>query len=272
MVQCRRFTCTFYSDTAIPFTQEMSYLVQQQEICPSTKRPHWQVYFELKVKTEFKTVMKPIEGHGKLFISKGTAYENYKYCSKNETSVPNTFQEHGKAMKQGQRNDLVQYKDAVIDGMSQQDLLDEFPSVVARYTHFRDTIHAIQLTEYSKKPRNDLIVEFVFGPPGTGKSHYAHSHDDYYKPLLANNTVWFEQYAGEKVLLLEDLDPSTIPRHNLLTITDKYPMRLPIKGSSTWAAWNKVIITTNCDISDFTQALRRRVRLVPYLIPYVQPP
>jgi hypothetical protein len=55
---------------------------------------------------------------------------------------------------------------------------------------------------------------------------------------------WWDGYDGEKSILIDEYD-NQIPITRLLNLLDGYHLRLPVKGGFTYAAWTKVIITTN---------------------------
>ena len=56
---------------------------------------------------------------------------------------------------------------------------------------------------------------------------------------------WFDNYEQEDCLLIDDFDDTAVPIELMLQLLDGYRQRLPIKGGHTYAAWEKVIITTN---------------------------
>lgn len=58
------------------------------------------------------------------------------------------------------------------------------------------------------------------------------------------NALWWDGYAGEGRLIIDDFY-GWIQHHVLLRVLDVYPMRLDIKGSTTYAAWTEVFITSN---------------------------
>jgi len=59
---------------------------------------------------------------------------------------------------------------------------------------------------------------------------------------------WFDGYAGEPVLFLDDFYPiTTVHADFLLGVLDKYYCRMQVKGDSCLAEWKHVIITCNID-------------------------
>jgi hypothetical protein len=59
----------------------------------------------------------------------------------------------------------------------------------------------------------------------------------------------FDGYAGEEVLLLDDFRSSII-FNDLLRVLDRYPLRVNVKGSHSWACWTKVVISANIPLAE----------------------
>jgi len=68
--------------------------------------------------------------------------------------------------------------------------------------------------------------------------------DDVYKLTEQNGKVWFDDYDGEGVLLIDDFY-GWIPYNVMLSITEGYQLRLEVKGTFTYAKWTKIYITSN---------------------------
>ena len=66
----------------------------------------------------------------------------------------------------------------------------------------------------------------------------------------SNNSLWFDGYNGEKVLLIDDFS-GWVKYRELLTLLDGYPYRCEMKGGHVWAKWNWVIITSNLDVKNW---------------------
>ena len=68
---------------------------------------------------------------------------------------------------------------------------------------------------------------WYYGKPGTGKSHAARQLDPSSMYIKAQNK-WFDGYAGERVILLDDLD-TNILGHYLKIWSDKYSCQEEVK-------------------------------------------
>lgn len=102
-----------------------------------------------------------------------------------------------------------------------------------------------------------------FGPPGAGKSFTARAEfPDLY---LKEQNKWWDNYAGQTTVLLDDFDKQGVCLgHHLKIWLDKYPIRGEIKHGTVALVYTKFIITSNYQPEDLwddhvlCQAIRRR--------------
>lgn len=94
--------------------------------------------------------------------------------------------------------------------------------------------------------RDNIKVVWLYGPTGRGKSHLlakiarTPGVDAYWKPT----GQWFEGYNGELFIFMDDFRAGDMQFSDLLKLLDKFPVRVPIKGSSAMVAADKIFITT----------------------------
>ena len=86
---------------------------------------------------------------------------------------------------------------------------------------------------------------WYWGPPGTGKSRTARA--DHPKAFLKSQNKWFDGYAGEKTIILDDMDSNALG-HYLKIWTDRYPCTGETKGGTVNLQHDKFIITSNFSI------------------------
>jgi len=274
----QRFTLTLQSE----YTPDMnfwSYFCYQEEIAPTTGNHHWQAYGETHKKHRDTAIGTHFKNHNvkcNVLVSKGDATQNIIYCSKNDTSVTHTFKEFGtvkpKHAGQGQRTDLHAYSDAIVAGATNLELIQNHPHCVMKFPKYIDFVRTATLQARSGQ-RESLKVIYIYGPSGTGKSHYSHTVYPEADTILANK--WFDGYSACDVLRIEDLCPQQFDRNFLLTLLDRYSLKIQIKGGYSYAVWTKVIITSNYHPSDILcdEAFFRRITGLYYMdTKYISPP
>lgn len=170
-----------------------------------------------------------------------------EYCRKPDTRVagPWEFGDFGSS-RQGRRSDLHQVAERIVGDRPGRlaDLALEFPCEYIKYSNGIGRLHFIQL-QRNVVPFREVSVSVFYGPPGTGKTRrvMAIVGADYFF-LDPDDRAWYDGYDGQANLVLDDFC-GWIRLHQLLRILDGYPLRIPVKGGFTWAAWTNVYITSN---------------------------
>ena len=243
---------SFNLDVQIPqplTNKQVRYVVWQKERCPETNRDHLQGYIELLRSSKMSTVKNYFADPSvHLEPRSGTQEQAVRYCTKDESRVEGPWELGTKATGgcDSKRNDLISFRDAIRDGKTDQQLLEDYPREYARYPKFVSTVRTT--TERSKATTREVKCYVLWGETGCGKTRYVydkHGYQDVFKLDLGDaSTLWFDGYESQPILLLDDFYGS-IKYHTLLNYLDRYPVRLPVKGSHSYAAWHTVYITSN---------------------------
>lgn len=248
----------------------MKYMIYQREKCPSTGREHWQGYVKFKSPVRRKGAQLSIgDDVAHMEASKGDETSNINYCSKSTTKIGEVIQ-HGTPTVQGQRTDLQNYAKAVTDLSKQiNDIILDNPTLAIKYPRGTQLLRSTALNKAASKIRPDIEVHVLIGAPGSGKTRTVYDSyplNDIYKITLDSQSVWWDGYDGQNILLIDDFE-SWLPYRFLLNVLDIYPLRLPIKGGYTYANWGKVYITSNRPLEQWypgqrdKDALYRRIKV-----------
>lgn len=241
--------------------------IWQLEMCPETKRYHFQGYVEYKNALRMGTI-KTYFGGDRLHLEarRGSRQSAIAYCSKEDTRVAGPWNLGSlPAKSQGKRSDLADVADQLLEGRSLSTIAESFPIQYIKYHRGIQSLHGIR----ARKGRTwrTVIVDVYIGDSGAGKTRRAieESAGDFYI-LDQGERVWFDGYDGEGTLIIDDFY-GWIKYGKLLRILDGHPFRCEVKGSFTWASWEKVIITSNDHPRTWydrglTPALRRRITSV----------
>jgi len=245
------FCFTIYHEEPMEWDPaEMNYLVYQREICPTTGTPHWQTYAEFHSKKRFDTMKNYLRAHDmgdvRFVPTKGTAEQNKVYCSKSKSAVEGTFKEFGIARPpkcQGKRTDIIRIMDMIDQPI--ENILRAIPASMKYIGHMEKAKGYLEKKTPTIRP---IKVHYIHGKPGCGKSRAIATHlmeADYYTPLIQNNQIWFDGYSGEKIIWLDDVDLLKYDREFVLKLLDRYKLKLPIKGGSTYAKYEEVFLSSN---------------------------
>ena len=253
----RGFCLTVYKD-AIAFPNSV-YSIVGKEICPTTGRPHLQCYVYYKNAKTLRSMNKLYPGIH-VEPANGTPVQNRNYCMKDKE-----FVETGELPKQGTRSDLESVYDMAAEGKTDVEIGEEHKASYIRYYKAIDRIRFNYARLNNQYERVEVLV--LIGAAGSGKTSKAFQIDpNLYMLDLSSDIVWFDGYAGQKTILLDDFY-GNIKYGYLLKLLDGYKFQLPIKGGYTWKNWKTVIITSNKFPEEWysqglTPALKRRLTSV----------
>jgi len=254
---------SFNKKTKWDVVDKYRYLIVGKEKCPKTGKIHFQCYIELN-EPQRPSYIKKIFNDNTIHIEarRGSRDQARDYCKKEKD-----FTEHGKWISgQGHRSDLESFVNKLKDNVKLNDLMLEEPTLYCKYKNGLKDINA-ELIKRRNKNFRKLEVILLTGPTCCGKTRFAieEAKEDFYK-IEGDNLQWFQDYNEEKILIIDEYNNDIVVT-KLLNLLDGYQLRLNVKGSHTYAAWNKVFITTNLKWDEIhpqaktehRNALRRRI-------------
>ncbi len=220
-------------------SEEIRYVCWGEETCPKTKKKHYQGWIQIEKKKRLggmKTMCQSKKIH--LEACRGTEGDNERYCQKD-----NLYHKKGEFTTQGKRTDLDELKKIIDRGGTLKDIADENFQAFVQYNRGFQEYKKI-IDKRLRKCFRKVKTIHIHGETGLGKTRTAMSYsDDTYK-IQGNALKWWDGYDGEKNLVIDEYD-NQIECTELLGILDGYELRLPIKGSFTYANWETVVITSN---------------------------
>lgn len=156
--------------------------------------------------------------------------------------------------QQGKRSDLDGIYDLVVEGKTDAQIIDD-----VGFGAFNRCYKAIDKVRLQHRPswerKREIIL--IHGDTGIGKTRWAYiNYPDLYEMPLQSNTMWFDGYAGEETVLLDDFSGEMILTQ-LLKLLDIYLRKVPVKGSQVWMTAKRFIVSTNKHPSDWYQWVGR---------------
>lgn len=213
---------------------------------------HIQGYIELQ-QTVTPDEIKNILGHSDAHVEQRRAARDnaIKYCQKIYSRRPG-FEpvEIGQVQgEQGKRSDIDRVIEDINNGCAAQEICANHPKAYLRY--HAGVNRSCQQRDYIRAPdlRNVSTTVF-FGPTGTGKTRAVKAVApevyivDGSLSGPSGSGVWFDGYTTQDAIVLDDYD-SWFPTSTLLRYLDRYKLQLPQKGTTAYAYWTRVFITSN---------------------------
>lgn len=198
--------------------------------------PHLQGYVSFDKRRTLSYCRNLLSDRAHYEIARGSPSENREYCSKE-----GDFAEFGELPSgRGRRTDLAGALTDIKAGRSKREIVESHTHVYAKYPRF---ISEVSLLFGGRRDWKPAVIVY-WGETGTGKTKRAFeeaSSDAYMHP----GGGWFDGYDGEEAVVFDDYGGSEFKLTYLLKLLDRYPMRVPVKGS--FVSWipKKIWITSN---------------------------
>lgn len=239
-----------YEDCVITLPDKGRYIVWQIERCPETDNLHLQGYSEYTEPVRRSKVKKDISNKLHVESREGSRIQARNYCMKTDSRIDGPWELgvwHTKG--QGNRSDISTAVSLIRNGSTSLDLIEQCPTTFVKFYKGFDRVR-FEFMKIATRKFRDVKTKILIGPPGSGKTrkvYEAEGYDEIYKLDTWSDNIWFDGYSGERVLLIDDFYGSGIKWGMFLNLLDGYPLRLPVKGSHTWACWDTIYITSNDD-------------------------
>jgi len=182
----------------------------------------------------------------------GTRDQARDYCMKLDTRVSDPVEigdfnrgATARVERSAKATRLSEFCDKLVAApLTLMDLAMDDPATFCRNRNGIKDIANFALRRQGKTFRKVETI-ILWGDGGTGKTRWAmETYPDAFRVTQPDSQVWWDGYAGEKVILLDDFY-GWIKWGQFLVLLDGYQLGINIKGSTTMACWDLVIITSN---------------------------
>lgn len=229
--------------------RDADYVVFGYETCPTTGTPHLQGYIEFRTRKKFETVRRLWNPSVHWEPRRATQEEAILYCKKEG----NYFESGSKTQqRQGKRNDIQEAAQRILDGDDLKTVAEEHSAAFVKFHKgFAELQRQVKRKRWNREDEREVIV--YWGKTGTGKTKAVYDYCDEHQEELYSHAegMWFDSYEGQNVALFDEFSGSDMNIKQLLRLTDRYPMRVPIKGSFVEWAPKVIFITSNINPDDW---------------------
>ena len=255
--QCRRYCLTINNETRsdeelctyVQGLEHFKYCIFQREKGHEKETPHIQMFLVFTISKRFSTV-KDYFPTAHIEKAQGSSVQCRDYCSKEDTRISGPY-ELGEFSQQGSRSDLQTIVELVENNATDEEIKRLFPS---QYLLHIDKIHKTreqQRYDENKTKERKVIVTYIYGPPGCGKTRYIvkqYGYGNFYRMTNYRKNC-FDFYDNEKVIVFDEFD-SSLPITEMLNYLDVYPVQLPCRYANKMANYDEVYIISNLKLSE----------------------
>lgn len=240
--------------------EQMQYLVYQLEMGAQGTQ-HLQGYVRFFSRKRLSAALGGLGLDGAhLERARGTEEQNRKYCTKEEGRLDGPW-EHGifeqDAGRQGKRSDLQKATTMIVEGKPIEQVARELPEVYVKYARgLRDLQNILRVPPVSR----DVTVEVIWGPTGTGKSHYVYMNNPDVFIVSPGRSPW-DAYNGQATICFDEFDDQFWAITDMNKWLDKWRVEVPARYYNKWAMWSKVYIVSNKDPNLFYFAAPQHTRV-----------
>lgn len=230
--------------------------------------PHLQGYFRSKVKCRLSQIKDQVSGRAHFEAARGSPADNRAYCTKDRVfwEVGTCPRANGRTTKS--RDEIAIEWNAAWESRTLPVFAAANPGVYlfSRHTMLRNTLGAAEPLD-----RPGISVEWIWGPPGVGKSRLAHARfpGGFIKDP---RTKWWTGYKLELDVIIDDFAPKGIDMNHLLRWFDRYRCTVETKGDIVALHAVNWVVTSNFSPDDCFRAedggphlqidaLRRRMKV-----------
>lgn len=251
------FTIPNYDEEDIDLLQKLyddkmpNTFVVGKEIAPTTGTPHLQGYIYFLNQHYPKSLLRYIH-KGFIDQARGSPQQNIEYCSKSGDMLFDVVMERQMRSK---RNDVLGQKIVELcEKKTPSEIMKEEPGLWLSYSaQILRTLNA--LSKEIPPTWDGLLCQknvWIYGPPRTGKSRWAHSQTNSYMHKLPNK--WWNGYSlSVDCVIYEDFDPNSKGMAQYIKIwSDRYPFTAEVKGTSITIDPGRwfFIVTSNYSIDE----------------------
>lgn len=255
------FTSNNYTDETVAAWRKCGYkyLVLGREVGESGT-PHLQGYVEFAT-VKSLSQLKNIDGRAHFEVRRGTPQQAAEYCKKD-----GNFEEDGQITRS--KDEMANDSKARWEGYvtaAKENRMDDIPAEI-RIRYYKSLVSIRSDSICASHMDGELDNYWIVGPSGVGKTRWA--VERFPAAYFKTKDNWWDHYAGEDTVLIDDLGPKDVSASVLKNWADRYAFPAGFKGGSFRRIRPKrIIVTSNYTLEQLYNGedhapLRRRFKVV----------
>lgn len=205
---------------------------------------HYQGYVEFTTAKRLST-LKNINPHAHFEVRRGSRQQAIEYCMKDDTRVPGntpiiigTLPDFTQTKEDKKKKTSMAVKELIDEGKDDRYIANEY------FGYYIQSYRG--LTQYRLLLSNErdfkTVVTVIYGPTGTGKSHWCYKHlkDPYWKV----KGQWWDGYHNQGVVVIDEFY-GWLKYDEMLRLLDRYPYKVEVKGGYVQFNSKLIFITSN---------------------------
>lgn len=237
----------------------LEYFCLSKEIGREEQTEHFHVYAVYRNPKKFSTWKNKFpEAHIDRPLGNNAQNRDYVFkqgkwagSEKEDTRIDGTQYEYGTLPpdRNSRSPELEKLYAMIKDGMSNYEILEQYPEFLRELTTIDHVRRTIQQEEY-KSTWRDVEVSYIFGKTGTGKSRSIMEKFGYGNVFRVTDYLHpFDTYEGQETIVFEEFS-SSIKIQDMLNYLDGYPLKLPARYSDKVACFTKAFIVSNIPLEN----------------------
>lgn len=213
--------------------KKIQFIAYGVETCPTTGTEHHQcfLYFHNPKSRGTRNLCRigQMFGETQCHVEpmRGSFSQNEGYCAKEGDLI-----KLGEEPAQGERGDLTEIKDQILNGERTAD--DVAVTDPVTYHQYGRTLEKIETIALRKKYRTEMTKCIWYtGPSASGKSHAVFSDFNPETHFIKDVSVdWWDGYIGQPIVILNEFR-GEIKFSMMCGLIDKWPMTVPVRGKES---------------------------------------
>lgn len=231
----------------------VNYVIANEEHKDGNKHRHCYIELDGTLRAAVPVRFLDIESHHPNIEFVRSYKKVLKYCTKEKDYITNMDVAKVLEEKPVSKKELGAL---LISGTPLDELVQKHPQLIFGYTRTEQDIQAYQSVGKRAEPLADVCGIWIHGPAGSGKSRATDAK--WPESFKKDNSKWWDGYAGQSVVVLDDWDTSWKEHTSMLKwLADYKPFPIQFKGFKgkdirpKWA-----VVTSNLSLDEYLEAVK----------------